>query len=57
MNILYMPTKYNKTKRVCKECGKPATYFYEQWWCGHTRDLKGVCVNKKERKNETNNNT
>ena len=52
-----MLTKYNKTKRVCKECGKPATYFYEQWWCGHTRDLKGVCVNKKERKNETNNNT
>ena len=56
-SILFMPTNYNKTKRVCHVCGSPAKFFYEKWWCTHTRDLKGLCPNQKERKNKTNNNT
>jgi len=48
-----MKAKYNRTKRVCKECGEPAKFFYKDWYCGHTRDLKGVCKNKKERENKT----
>jgi|TARA_R110000851_G_scaffold108522_3_gene229894 hypothetical protein len=47
---------FNK-KRICHKCGEPATYFYKQWWCGHTKDLKGVCTESKRGKNETNNNT
>jgi hypothetical protein len=43
--------KFETKERVCHKCGEPATYFYEQWWCGHTRDLKGVCIKpKNERK-------
>jgi hypothetical protein len=45
-------------KRICHKCGDPnAKYYYKEWWCGHTRDLKGVCKNQKERKNKTDNNT
>jgi len=46
-----------RKERKCSVCGEQAKFFYKQWWCGHTRDLKGVCNNKKERKNETDNNT
>ena len=50
-----MPTKFNK-ERICHQCGGPAKYFYKQWYCTHTRDLKGLCRNKKrEDKCESNN--
>jgi len=42
-------SKFSIKKRVCAECGSPATYFYKQWWCGHTRELKGVCSKTNEK--------
>jgi len=43
---------FNTQKRVCAECGARATYFYKQWWCGHTRELKGICINNKKKDRE-----
>ena len=42
---------------LCNVCKEKGTFYYKEWWCGHTRDLKGVCKNQKERKNKTDNNT
>jgi len=44
-----MATAKIKQKRVCHKCGSPSKFFYKEWWCGHTKDLKGVC-NKGETK-------
>tara|TARA_R100001369_G_scaffold26906_2_gene48508 strand:+ start:428 stop:559 length:132 start_codon:yes stop_codon:yes gene_type:complete len=43
-----MPTNFNK-KRICHKCGESATYFYKQWWCGHTRELQGFCKNERKK--------
>jgi len=49
-------TKYNRTKRVCKECGGPAKFFYRDWYCTHTTDLKGLCKNQKQKEKLESNN-
>ena len=46
-----------RKERKCSVCGKPAKFFFKVWFCGHTKDLKGVCTESKRGKNETNNNT
>tara|TARA_R110000772_G_scaffold219981_1_gene330544 strand:+ start:217 stop:354 length:138 start_codon:yes stop_codon:yes gene_type:complete len=43
--------KFEAKERKCNKCGEPAKFYYKEWWCGHTKDLKGVCIKpKNERK-------
>jgi len=46
----YMTRIDLRKPHLCHVCKEKGMFYYKKWWCGHDKNLNGVCNNDQRKK-------